>query len=94
MAVEEITLDELQAAFRDAGFTGNESDEGKTIEELVSAWGVSRTRATDMLQRAHKLGILKAGRRLTTRIDGATCRIPVYSVIAGGQPKAKSRRGK
>ncbi len=92
MAAEDITLDELQAAFRDAGFTGQESDEGKTSEELAEAWGVSPDQAGRMLKRAHKLGILRAGKRQSKRIDGGACRVPVYSLIIAEKPKGKAKK--
>lgn len=90
MAVD-ITLDELLAACRDAGFTGEADAPGKTTAELCEAWNCSPMKAKKILTQAKKGGMLRTGRRSAERLDGGYCRVPVYSFVF--QPKkAKAKR--
>jgi hypothetical protein len=90
MAAEDITLDELQAAIRGAGFTGGD-DEGMTLDELSEAWKCARSRAHAMVRSAQRLGVLRVGKRASFRIDGAACRVPVYSFVIE-KAKASTKR--
>lgn len=91
MAAEDITLDELEAAFRDAGFTGAAGDAGKTSQELASAWGCSHTKAMKMLGQASRLGVLRTGRKRQANIAGNQHSVPVYSFVFA-KPAAKKKK--
>ncbi len=76
-----ITLDDLMAAYREAGFTGDGDDEGATRLELREAWRCSERTATKYLRMAQAAGILKTGYRMAADISGRQQRIPVYSFV-------------
>lgn len=88
-----ITIEELTSAIRDAGFTGESSDKGKTVNELAGAWECSPGGALQLIKKAKAYGILIVGKRTTERIDGGKCRVPVYS-FAISKPAAKKAKAK
>lgn len=92
MAAEEITLDELLGAFKDAGFTGDADAPGKTVRELTDLWHCTANKAVQIIQQAKTAGMLRVGKRTSERIDGGACRVPVYSFVFS--PKAPARKKK
>jgi hypothetical protein len=95
IVVPGITVDELLTAIKNAGFTGDESDEGKTIGELAAAWRCSEQSAVRLVRQAKDRNILKTGKRLSERIDGGRCRVPVYSfTIEKAKASTKRRTAK
>jgi hypothetical protein len=92
MAADSITLDDLLAAFAEAGVTDAAHD-GKTLGELSAAWRCSRTIALRYVAQAKQLGKLRVGRAPRERLDGMVVPVPVYSFIVDKPAKAR-RRGK
>lgn len=86
------TLAELLAACAAAGFSGKESDEGKTVKELMEIWKCGKTHVSANLRRAQDAGILRTGRRQITRIDGIGHWTPVYSFVFKAKKKATVKR--
>mgnify|MGYP000069390879 FL=1 len=84
-----ITLDDLMTAYREAGFTGDNGDEGATREELRSVWRCGPVMASKYLKMAKQAGILRTGWRACTDISGRPNRIPVYSFV---EPKKGKKR--
>lgn len=90
--MDAITLDDLLAAYREAGFTGDGGgDEGATRLELREAWRCSERMVTKYLRMAQAAGILKTGYRMAVDISGRYQRIPVYSFV---QKMAKPKERK
>jgi len=84
-----ITLDDLMTAYREAGFTGDNGDEGATRAELRSIWKCGEKIASKYLRMAQLAGILRTGWRISADSSGRPNRIPVYSFVE--QKKARKR---
>ncbi len=78
---DDITLAELLAAFKEAGFSGSEDSPGKTAKELAESWKCSEQKAKKQLERAKAAGYLRVGSRMIVRIDNKPGVAPVYSFV-------------
>lgn len=88
---EDITLDELMAALKEAGFSGDPDAPGKTIKELAKTWNCTNNAAIIRVQQAKVAGLLRVGKRQMERIDGGACRVPVYSFVFDAKAAKKKR---
>lgn len=86
-----ITLDELLSEFEKLGVTAFPNDEGLTCHEYSEKWGVGREKARCLLVKLRDAGVLENGWKSSTRIDGATSRVPVYRITIE-EPKKRGRK--
>lgn len=82
-----ISLDDLLTAYRDAGFTGDDGDDGATRSELRATWRCGEKLVTRYLRMAQDAGVLRVGWRISADISGRPNRIPVYWFVE--KPKGK-----
>ena len=91
MAAVEIDLDGLLAECSRLGM-GSEA-KGLTTAELVERWGIGTDAVLRRLKLAQKAGILRVGRKASTRLDGVPTPVPCYWIERPAQPK-QPKRGK
>jgi hypothetical protein len=89
----DITLDELLAEYRRLGL-GRE-DEGLTTLEYGERWKLASNAVLRRLKLAARAGMLRAGRKTVSRVDGVPTLVPCYTIElpAAGRP-GKARKKK